>query len=326
MQVSRLIGHWRKFRRGCATDTLAIGSWSCLLFAVSLCGHAWADRIAPASSQTAEVEPNQQAMAVVKIFEAKCDQCHSPDSGIRPAIKHWADSRDLTELVKRYVEPNERTAAGYKNTTLWHVLTDDPKQRMPPLKSTGGQLTTVELETIGQWIATGAPADLSVPQLTQHVASSPSVELGFFQQLQRWLGKLHPAMVHVPIGLLLAAAVAELLWWLTDRDPFDFACRFCTVVGAVGAIPAAAVGWMAGSFESDISYTLLIHRWMGITVAFLAVVTAGMSVVKIGQPLGQPMPRFRKIRRWLVLINAILVGVASHLGGELVHGYNHFAW
>ncbi len=271
--------------------------------------------------------PQQLAAATVEIFVAKCAQCHSPDSGKRRAIKHWADSRDLAELVKKYVEPETRTAEGYEDSTLWLVLTDDPERRMPPVKSAGGQLTPGEFETIGQWIAAGASTQTHDTVESSGVAPPlpQAKELGFSRRLQRWLGKFHPAAVHVPIGLLLAAAVAELIWWLTGRDPFDFACRFCTVVAAAAAVPAAAMGWMAGSFESDIGYTLTLHRWMGVAVVVLALVTAGLSLA-VGQSRDQLTPRPRLMMRWLVLINAVLVSVTGHFGGELVHGHDYFAW
>lgn len=287
----------------------------------------WAAQVSIAT--TTEQGLKTLAPAVIEIFDAKCSQCHAPESDKRSAKKRWADSHDLAELVKRYVEPDSATAEGYEDTTLWLILTDDPQRRMPPPKSKSGQLTTSELETVGRWIAAGTPMVPAVPAIDSQSDSFPTVsesdERIFSRRLQRWLGRLHPAMVHLPIGLLLAAAMAEWLWWMTGRESLDYVSRFCTVIGAAGAIPAAAMGWMAGSFESDTDPTLTIHRWMGVAVAGLAVVTAWLCIAS-AYPPEQPTTRRRLTVRWLVTINAILVSMTGHFGGVLVHGHDYLTW
>ncbi len=319
----------------------ALGFWifaNCVLISAA---HAQADD-APAAMTPAQATmknaPGELAVSAMEIFVAKCAQCHSPESGKRSANKRWSDSTNLSERVNRYVEPETRNIDGCEDSTLWLILTDAPKRRMPPPKSTGGQLTAAELETVKHWIAAGAPVDLPSKANNPSVATTetfdPTVEPGFMERLQRWLGKFHPAAVHLPIGLLLAAAAAELMWWFTGRNSFDFTSRFCTVVGAIGAIPAAALGWMAGSFESDIGYTLTIHRWMGVSVTVLAVVLAVLSLTVANhspdlapdQHPHRPLSRSRLILRGLVLVNAALVSMTGHFGGELVHGFDYFTW
>ena len=207
---------------------------------------------------------------------------------------------------------------------------------MPPPRSPGGQLTQEELDTVGQWIAAGAPTDLSQDRLDQLSQGSPGKtssnansgaiaaghDAGDDDRLQRWLGRLHPAAVHLPIGLLLAAALAELAYMVTGRQLFDMACRYCVVVGAMGAVPAAILGWMAGEFQSGVGSTLTIHRATGIAVVVLSLIAAVLS----RSPVGQPPSPGRQAMRWLVFVNAIMVSVAGHWGGLLVHGPDYLAW
>ena len=304
-----------------------------LLCTIAVVGQAWADPPAPPDSRDMAAGHGFEVTAVIEIFEAKCYLCHNPGSPRRSAVKRWADGRDLAQLASRYVESDLRTTDQYQRTSLWQILTADPDQRMPPKGSPGGQLTSGELATIQRWIASGAPSEpLSdvagsiSPSNSPHADTADTDDLGFVRRLQRWLGKFHPAVVHLPIGLLLAAALAELLWWLTGRVSFDFACRFCTVVGALGAIPAVMSGLMAGSFESGLDDTFAFHRLSGILVAVVAVASAILSITAAGRAEGQPIARSRAAMRWLVFINAVLVSIAGHLGGELVHGHDYFAW
>src|SRR3954463_8649494 len=58
-----------------------------------------------------------------------------------------------------------------------------------------------------------------------------------------WVGHFHPAMTVFPIGLVLAAAVAELLWIFTRAAWLEGAARFCVIGAAVGGAVAAPLGW-----------------------------------------------------------------------------------
>src|SRR5690349_3777826 len=48
-----------------------------------------------------------------------------------------------------------------------------------------------------------------------------------------WIGHFHPAMTVFPIAMLLAAALAELLFILGRGAWLDGAARWCVIVGAV---------------------------------------------------------------------------------------------
>ena len=82
-----------------------------------------------------------------------------------------------------------------------------------------------------------------------------------FGRLTGWLGRFHPAMVHFPIGLLVSAALAEALFLVTGRTLFDSAGRVCVSFGALGAVPAATLGWFLGGPRlTDSDWILAAHR------------------------------------------------------------------
>ena len=65
--------------------------------------------------------------------------------------------------------------------------------------------------------------------------------------LEPWLrlvGRLHPLLVHFPIGLVLAAAAVEgWRWWRRDRGLSEFT-SVAMLLAALAAIGAVATGWI----------------------------------------------------------------------------------
>jgi uncharacterized membrane protein len=136
------------------------------------------------------------------------------------------------------------------------------------------------------------------------------------QALVRFLGRLHPAVVHFPIALLTVAALLEL-WQAVRRKPeLARATPLCLVVGAVSAIVAALFGWFLD--DSDGAGELMaLHKWIGIAsagVAFVAALLLLVAAVSSGA---------RNVFRVVLFTVAGLVGAAGYLGGELVFGRNH---
>src|SRR5439155_13704009 len=79
-----------------------------------------------------------------------------------------------------------------------------------------------------------------------------------------WIGRFHPPTTNFPIGVLVAAAIAEFLFMVSKRGLFDDAARFCVVFAVIGAIAAGILGWCFGGFRlSDSDNLLMIHRWLG---------------------------------------------------------------
>ncbi len=131
-----------------------------------------------------------------------------------------------------------------------------------------------------------------------------------------YLGRLHPAVVHFPIALLLAAALAELLLILRPASGLGVVVRFLTWTGAAGAVTATALGWFAGGFRlTDRHETLAYHRWNGSAVAALSLLAAMVA---------SRAERRTFLRIPLAALSAAIVW-QGWLGGELTHGEGHLA-
>lgn len=139
----------------------------------------------------------------------------------------------------------------------------------------------------------------------------------------RWLGNFHPPMVNFPIGLLTAAAVAELLLALTKRPTFAAAVNFCVWFGGIGAIAAAVLGWFFGGFHLvDDDWILTTHRWVGTSTALWALLLLWLNLRS--QTSGREGGR--QTFRAALFAGAGLASAAGFLGGAMVYGIDHYAW
>lgn len=121
--------------------------------------------------------------------------------------------------------------------------------------------------------------------------------------------------VHFPIGLVLTAAFLELLICLNRRDSWLEAQRFCLRFGALMGLLAAGLGWfLAAQFKEG--QAMELHRWFGVAATVAMLGAAGM------------VPRWpeseRRGFRWMLTLAAMLIVLAGHFGGYLVHGAAQF--
>ncbi len=126
------------------------------------------------------------------------------------------------------------------------------------------------------------------------------------------LGRLHPMVLHLPIGLIAGVAAVESVAFL-KRDPAWVGVgRFLSVLAAIAAVVAAATGYVlsiSGDYNGD---SIELHRNLGIAVAIASVLTAASYSYRTS-----PWPR----RIALALCLACLLP-AGHLGATITHGEN----
>ncbi len=128
-----------------------------------------------------------------------------------------------------------------------------------------------------------------------------------------WLqfaGRLHPLILHLPIGML-AALVALESFAILRRRPLEIGTRVPLAwLTALSAIAAAGAGWLLASENESGSQTLEWHRWLAI--AFAALITLAA--------LASASERSRKLYAMALAFAAAVLAPAGHLGGSLTHG------
>ena len=143
-------------------------------------------------------------------------------------------------------------------------------------------------------------------------------------QLIAWIGKFHPPATHLPIGMLIGAALAEGLFMMTKRDLFKNAGTFCLVIAGFGAMGAVTLGWFNGGFAFvDDQWIQTVHRWLGTSTAMLTLLSIAM-LIRASKPDAKPSARLAY--RATLFAAAGMVGATGFFGGALVYGINHYAW
>jgi uncharacterized membrane protein/mono/diheme cytochrome c family protein len=268
-----------------------------------------ASAAAPAADPAAEVRA---------VFAARCAGCHGP--ALAKPKGRFGYVHDLARVAGN----REMVVPGAPDESeLWELVR---RGEMPPEDSPTGPLTADQKEAIRTWIAAGAPAgELPSVAAASSAADKPPATSALAWSFRRF-GRLHVVVVHFPIALLIAAAVGEA--WSARRArrrvvggaPLAPAVHYCVVLGAIGAVAAAALGWLDawGGAGVGMPATLRLHRWLGTTTVGVAVVAAVLST----------RDERRGVRSgWALLallVAAVLVAATGHLGGTLVFGDDFF--
>lgn len=146
-----------------------------------------------------------------------------------------------------------------------------------------------------------------------------------FASLSDFVGQLHPAVVHFPVALLVAAALAEVIDAIRGGEQFAITTRFCLRIAALGAIAAAVTGWINAADKTFLEEVVVIvqrHRWLGVAVAVLSV----MLLIVEWQVCKRQSKAGRLVFRIILIVTTVLVSITGHLGGKLVYGPDYLSW
>ncbi len=134
--------------------------------------------------------------------------------------------------------------------------------------------------------------------------------------IAHYLGRYHPLVVHLPIGFLLMAALADLAAYGRPLRHLRRAVPFVLLLGFVSAVLACVLGWMlAGAGDYDAAL-LNNHKLSGIALA----VFSGCLVL-----LSRPAIRLRlhvgpRLFTSLSVLMLVIMSYSGHQGGSLTHG------
>ncbi len=171
--------------------------------------------------------------------------------------------------------------------------------------------------------ATAPAAAPPAPIPPAAATSSPSAPpVG--QRLWLAAGKLHPIVVHFPIALLAVAALFEFVRLRRGVHRPSGPALACLLLGAIGAVAAAILGWSSAQtagYSGSTEWILTTHRWLGVSTAIFGVLAAAVAILS----RVWADPRLLNGYRVAMVFAVILVGVAGHFGGSLVHGETYIS-
>ncbi|MEO7531652.1 MAG: c-type cytochrome domain-containing protein, partial [Sediminibacterium sp.] len=127
--------------------------------------------------------------------------------------------------------------------------------------------------------------------------------------LIEFFGRLHPVLVHLPIGFLILALVLQ---WLGGKEKYSNllpAIRISFLLGMISAVLSCLSGWSLSSGGEYDETTLDLHRWFGISVAVFSF---------IGYLFSSKSNSI--IKNILSVTTLLLIIITGHLGGTLTHG------
>ncbi|MEO7961024.1 MAG: c-type cytochrome domain-containing protein [Ginsengibacter sp.] len=129
------------------------------------------------------------------------------------------------------------------------------------------------------------------------------------------IGRLHPMLVHLPVGILIIACFFQ---WLALNKKFAFLLSSVQVIifwGMISAVFSCITGFVL-SQSGDYDHELVTrHQWFGISVASFALIlyfiyrTGARNTILTGS----------------TIILAVIIFITGHLGGSLTHGSNYLA-
>jgi uncharacterized membrane protein len=127
---------------------------------------------------------------------------------------------------------------------------------------------------------------------------------------QQFLGRFHPLVVHLPIGLILLVPVLEIAGRL--RPALLEAAAFVLSLSVFSCLLALTLGYLLAYGSGDAGAGVARHMWGGIalTIGVLACALVRETSARGAYP-------------WLLACVLLLLAWTAHQGGSLTHGSNY---
>lgn len=128
-----------------------------------------------------------------------------------------------------------------------------------------------------------------------------------------FIGRFHPILVHLPIGILLLGCLFQLLTINSKFSGIRPAVPLIYLLGGLGAVFSSVSGYLlsqSGDYDSNM---VDIHQWLGISV----------SVISLGvYALYRKQVREATLNLVAVVL-VVLITLTGHYGGSLTHGSDY---
>ena len=131
--------------------------------------------------------------------------------------------------------------------------------------------------------------------------------------ISEFIGRFHPLLVHLPIGILLVALLFVALIQKEKYKALQHALPVVLLAGSLSAVVSCVTGYLLSVTDDYDTSLVNFHMWMGIAVAIISL------FLWLQQKYG-----------WLVNSSKIIalslfvcLLITGHLGGSLTHGSDY---
>jgi uncharacterized membrane protein len=129
---------------------------------------------------------------------------------------------------------------------------------------------------------------------------------------QQFLGRFHPLVVHLPIGLILLVPVLEIAGRV--RPALLEAASFVLSLSVFSCLLALTLGYLLAYGSGDAGEGVARHMWGGIALTIAVTGCVLLRGTTGGLRAGYP---------WLLACVMLLLAWTAHQGGSLTHGNNY---
>ena len=124
---------------------------------------------------------------------------------------------------------------------------------------------------------------------------------------------IHPAEVHIPIGLIVGAVLFRLAAPLLHRPGLARSAHYCTVLAGIFLLPTILFGIADWQHFYDGAWLFPIKAKLALAVILLLLVTAGIFLVHAKGEGARPITL-------IYVCSFLVVVVLGYFGGDLVYG------
>jgi len=262
------------------------------------------------------------------ILEKHCMECHSDDGDEYPI--------DDKEEALAFVEAGEP-----EESDMYLLLVSDDKDEIMPPSDFEHPLNDEQKELVKTWIAEGAdwpdgltfvkwtpPADEDAADAKDGMAA-PEAAQEIDPRIFKAVGSLHPAILHLPMGLLLGAGLFALLS-LRGNFVMSDCAYYCLWLGVIGAILASVSGWYFSEMEHkgtvaqwadllDMSQPVAWHRNSALICSVFGLLLALFAMSARAKDPDEGVT-------WKLgtILLAAGIGYVGMTGGKMVYGKKHY--
>ncbi|HEX6846499.1 MAG TPA: c-type cytochrome domain-containing protein, partial [Chitinophagaceae bacterium] len=129
--------------------------------------------------------------------------------------------------------------------------------------------------------------------------------------ISEFIGRFHPVLVHLPIGILLLAALFQWLALKPKYVAIHSATGIALFWGMIFAILSCISGYFLSQSDDYDEGMVSTHQWFGISTAFISLIAYLFNRWE------------NEFAKWAILLMVPLIVVTGHLGGSLTHGSDY---